>query len=54
MLFRSLVFEAVVVTLVCLLQSPAFRAKVARRRAGGPVPPPTDPPSLDKRVEVSA
>src|SRR5690606_4192734 len=50
----TLVFEAVVVTLVCLLQSPAFRAKVARRRAGGPVPPPTDPPSLDKRVEVSA
>ncbi|MEU5992163.1 ABC transporter permease [Spirillospora sp. NPDC047418] len=28
----TLVFEAVVVTIVCLLQSPAFRAKVVRRR----------------------
>jgi simple sugar transport system permease protein len=28
----TLVFEAVVVTIVCLLQSPAFRAKFARRR----------------------
>ncbi|GAA0576258.1 ABC transporter permease [Actinomadura livida] len=50
----TLVFEAAVVTFVCLLQSPAFRAKVGRRRPGGPVPPPTDPPSADKKVEVPA
>ncbi|MFB4308372.1 ABC transporter permease [Actinomadura sp. GTD37] len=30
----TLVFEAVVVTIVCLLQSPAFRAKFGRRRRG--------------------
>ncbi|MFG2086457.1 MULTISPECIES: ABC transporter permease [unclassified Spirillospora] len=50
----TLVFEAVVVTIVCLLQSPAFRAKVARRRPGRPVPPPTDPPPADKKVEIPA
>ncbi|WP_372506821.1 ABC transporter permease [Actinomadura madurae] len=31
----TLVFEAVVVTIVCLLQSPAFRAKIMRRGPGG-------------------
>ncbi|HLL69505.1 MAG TPA: ABC transporter permease [Micromonosporaceae bacterium] len=36
----SLVFKAVVVMIVCLVQAPAFRAKVFRRR-GRPGPPPT-------------
>jgi simple sugar transport system permease protein len=34
----TLVFSAVVVTVVCLLQSPAFRAKVLGRRKARPVP----------------
>jgi len=49
----TLLFKALVVTLVCLLQSPAFRAKVLQRRR--PSPPPAAPkaqPSAE--VEVSA
>jgi simple sugar transport system permease protein len=38
----TLVFSAVVVTAVCLLQSPAFRAKVLGRRKVQPVPVLTD------------
>ncbi|WP_106400984.1 ABC transporter permease [Actinocorallia populi] len=34
----TLVFSAAVVTVVCLLQSPAFRAKVRRRPPAAPVP----------------
>jgi simple sugar transport system permease protein len=42
----SLVFKAVVVIIVCLLQSPKARALLARRRAAaGPgTAPPADPP----------
>jgi ribose/xylose/arabinose/galactoside ABC-type transport system permease subunit len=46
----TLVFEAVVVTAVCLLQSPAFRAKVVRRRPGRR---PTSTPSTPQQ-EVTA
>ena len=35
----TLLFKALVVAIVCLLQSPAFRTKVFRRRAR-PAPPP--------------
>jgi ribose/xylose/arabinose/galactoside ABC-type transport system permease subunit len=45
----TLVFEAVVVTVVCLLQSPAFRAKVLGRRKARPVPV-----LSDKKQEVIA
>ncbi|MFC4590748.1 ABC transporter permease [Sphaerisporangium corydalis] len=34
----TLLFKAVVVTVVCLVQSPAFRARVFRRRAPRPLP----------------
>jgi simple sugar transport system permease protein len=35
----TLLFKALVVTAVCLVQSPAFRAKVSRRRRSDPPPP---------------
>jgi simple sugar transport system permease protein len=38
----TLLFKALVVTLVCLLQSPAFRAKVLRSK-DRPAPPPPAP-----------
>jgi len=44
----TLVFKAFVVAIVCLLQSPAFRAKFARRRRARPNPP------VAPKVEVSA
>jgi galactofuranose transport system permease protein len=49
----TLLFKALVVTLVCLLQSPAFRAKVLQRRR---TPPPAAPatPRPSSEVEVSA
>jgi simple sugar transport system permease protein len=52
---ENLVFKAVVVICVCLLQSPAFRAKVFRRRARPPVaPPPEQPADIKPPVEVTA
>jgi ribose/xylose/arabinose/galactoside ABC-type transport system permease subunit len=48
----TLVFKAVVVAIVCLIQSPAFRAKVFRRRARPEASPPASPAAAD--VEVSA
>jgi ribose/xylose/arabinose/galactoside ABC-type transport system permease subunit len=47
----TLLFKALVVTLVCLVQSPTFRAKVFHRR---PEPLPADrvAPSGEQRVEV--
>ncbi|GII27748.1 ABC transporter permease [Planotetraspora mira] len=48
----TLVFKAVVVAIVCLIQSPAFRAKVFRRRARPAAPPPASPAAAD--VEVNA
>jgi galactofuranose transport system permease protein len=52
----TLLFKALVVTLVCLLQSPAFRAKVLRT---GRTPPPVassrpQTPQATEEVEVSA
>jgi galactofuranose transport system permease protein len=49
----SMLFKALVVTAVCLIQSPAFRAKVTlgRRRPGAP-PPPTPAPA--EKAEVAA
>ncbi|MEV6694713.1 ABC transporter permease [Micromonospora sp. NPDC051196] len=35
----ALLFKAVVVIAVCLIQAPAFRAKLSRRRRGTPPPP---------------
>jgi simple sugar transport system permease protein len=46
----TLLFKALVVAIVCLLQSPAFREKVFRRRAR---PAPAHPPA-DEKVKVSA
>jgi simple sugar transport system permease protein len=49
----TLLFKALVVTLVCLLQSPAFRAKVlSRRRTPPTATAPTAQPTTE--VEVSA
>jgi simple sugar transport system permease protein len=49
----TLLVKALVVTAVCLIQSPAFRAKVFRRRTRPPSPPPTVPAD-QPRVEVPA
>ncbi|WP_214109550.1 ABC transporter permease [Acrocarpospora catenulata] len=45
----TLLFKALVVTIVCLLQSPAFREKVFHRRRR----PVTAPPVAEKKVKVS-
>lgn len=45
----TLVFEAAVVTLVCLLQSPAFRAKLGRRRRPASASPVT---AVQQEVKV--
>lgn len=49
----NMVFEAVVVIVVCLIQSPAFRARVMGpfRRTGPPVPV-AAPTTVETRVEV--
>ncbi|GII81662.1 sugar ABC transporter permease [Sphaerisporangium rufum] len=48
----TLLFKALVVTLVCLAQSPAFRAKVFhRRRRRPPAPAPSD--EIDEKVSVA-
>ncbi|ASW54913.1 ABC transporter permease [Plantactinospora sp. KBS50] len=44
----SLLFKAIVVIIVCLIQAPAFRAKLARRRRARPAPP---APVADERKE---
>ncbi|MDG4786899.1 ABC transporter permease [Micromonospora sp. WMMD1102] len=49
----TLLFKALVVTIVCLLQSPAFRAKVFGRRRKPP-PPPAPEPERQSKVEVPA
>ena len=46
----TLLFKAVVVVILCLAQSSAFRAKVFRRRT----PPPPPVPESSKRIEVPA
>ena len=50
----TLVFKAIVVTIVCLIQSPAFRAKVfgRRRRRPGPPVPQHATPAAPTTVEV--
>jgi galactofuranose transport system permease protein len=47
----TLLVKALVVLLVCLVQSPVFRAKVRRRRKAGPQQPTAEPA---RAVEVSA
>ena len=47
----TLLFKALVVTIVCLLQSPAFRAKVFKR---GEKPMVTTPRSVEHKTEVAA
>jgi galactofuranose transport system permease protein len=49
----TLLFKALVVALVCLLQSPAFRAKVLQGRRTPP-PAPAPKPQPTSEVEVSA
>jgi galactofuranose transport system permease protein len=49
----TLLFKALVVTLVCLLQSPAFRAKVLRSRARPAPPAPTPDPQPAPTAEVA-
>ncbi|NLT56348.1 MAG: ABC transporter permease [Actinomycetales bacterium] len=48
----TLVFKAIVVTVVCLIQSPAFRAKFSRRGRPGRADPPAR--SVQQKVEVPA
>jgi len=49
----NMVFEAAVVIIVCLIQSPAFRARVtAPFRRTGPPPPAAAPTTVAPRVEV--
>jgi simple sugar transport system permease protein len=48
----NLVFKAVVVIFVCLLQSPKFRAKVFTRRRPRPGAPPA-PTEVTPQLEVS-
>ncbi|MDH2425412.1 ABC transporter permease [Sphaerisporangium sp. TRM90804] len=48
----TLLFKALVVTLVCLLQSPSFRRKAFRRRAR-PAPPPPAPADGPSDASVS-
>jgi simple sugar transport system permease protein len=50
----TLVFKAIVVTIVCLVQSPAFRAKVFRRRSTPPPAPPPPPVAAPADLEVPA
>ncbi|GIH03321.1 sugar ABC transporter permease [Rhizocola hellebori] len=51
----SLLFKALVVIAVCLIQAPAFRAKFTRRRPAAPLPPPQATASgQDQKVEVPA
>jgi len=54
----TLLFKALVVTAVCLLQSPAFRARLAgrrRRRLAAPAPPTGTPGTVDDpNVAVTA
>jgi ribose/xylose/arabinose/galactoside ABC-type transport system permease subunit len=47
---ETLLFKAVVVTVVCLAQSPAFRAKIARRRRPAPPVPSAQP----EKAEVTS
>jgi ribose/xylose/arabinose/galactoside ABC-type transport system permease subunit len=50
----NLLFKALVVTLVCLLQSPAFRAKVFHLRRRPPPLAMTTVPADDQQTEVAA
>jgi ribose/xylose/arabinose/galactoside ABC-type transport system permease subunit len=49
----NLVFKAVVVICVCLMQSPAFRAKVFHRRRRMPPPTSTQPTDATPQLEVT-
>jgi simple sugar transport system permease protein len=46
----TLVYKAIVVMIVCLLQSPSFRAKVVRRRGRPAVGDPTTPETVEVHV----
>ncbi|MEW2476441.1 ABC transporter permease [Micromonospora gifhornensis] len=48
----ALLFKAVVVIAVCLIQAPEFRAKLGRRRRGGPASPTSAP--QPQKEEVTA
>ena len=48
----TLLFKALVVTVVCLLQSPAFRAKVFKARGHKPVV--SSPRPVEPKAEVPA
>jgi len=48
-----MLFKALVVTLVCLIQSPAFRAKVFRWRRRPGAPPPVGAGAPAERAEVT-
>ncbi|MEE6258716.1 ABC transporter permease [Plantactinospora sonchi] len=48
----TLLFKAVVVVVLCLAQSPAFRARVLGRRRRGPVVPDPAPPASKTEVPV--
>ena len=50
----NLLFKALVVTLVCLIQSPAFRAKAFRLRRQPPLLSDTTVPADDQPVKVTA
>jgi galactofuranose transport system permease protein len=50
----SMLFKALVVTAVCLIQSPAFRAKVFQWRRRPGAPPPVPGPAEAEKAEVAA
>ncbi|RKN47780.1 ABC transporter permease [Micromonospora endolithica] len=50
----SLLFKAVVVIAVCLIQAPAFRARLTRRRRGTPTNPTSPPSQARQKEEVPA
>lgn len=50
----TLLFKALVVTIVCLIQSPAFRAKVFQARRRRPPAPPTPTTDAQQKIEVPA
>jgi len=49
----NMVFEAAVVIIVCLIQSPDFRRRITGLRRGAPPPAPVAPAPLETPVEVA-
>ncbi len=50
----ALLFKAIVVTIVCLIQAPKFRAKFALARRRSPTPPAASDGKLERTAGVAA